>query len=137
MPVPVTFGCCLLAQASPHAYHCLSRHIGSLREAVPNSVGELGKQTQPLVPARNCLACPPSFVGQSIIVACLLICVGAALSASAIFAASVTFAPALPDPDFEGMACWAYKTAGMQTTATSDVRKLRPNMASASTIGLG
>src|SRR5712692_224779 len=48
---------------NPLRSHCLSRHIGSPPEAAPNFDGVLGKQTHPLVPARNCLGCPPSFAG--------------------------------------------------------------------------
>src|ERR1700682_2813413 len=81
IPVPSTFGGDLLIHASPQPCHCLSRHIGSSPEAPANSGGALGKQTQPLVPARSCWGLPPSFSGQSMIVAFLLITAGAALMA--------------------------------------------------------
>src|SRR5437764_545389 len=99
MPVPSTLGVALLIHASPHPCHCLSRHIGSSTEAAPNSDGELGKHTQPFLPARNCLGLSPALSGQSMMVAFLLISAGAALVALAIFCAVVIFEGAcFPSP---------------------------------------
>src|SRR5512140_1227290 len=115
MPVPVICGSFLLIHASPHACHCLSMHIGSSTDAAPNSDGELGKQTQPLVPARSCFGAPLGVSGQSMIVALRLISAGAALIALAILRAAdllagAAFAPSIP------AACWCCAASGKGTT---------------------
>jgi hypothetical protein len=58
----------------------------------------------------------------------LLISAGAALIASARFLAFEVFAAGFPVPDFDGMGCCAYKTAGTSAAAARDILKVRVSM---------
>src|ERR1041385_5774657 len=88
MPVPLTCGCFLPCHASAHDCHSLSRHIGSSMDAPPDSSGEFGKHTHPLVPFFSSRGLSPALAGQSRMVACFAISAGAAAMALAIFSAS-------------------------------------------------